>query len=100
MTSYQPSVMLSFTQACPARSSQRRLILLFRVFIVVMSFMCASWAARAAVGGRISGTIADSSGAVVAGAEITAVNGATGVFGTRSDSKGFYSLPGHADWAL
>lgn len=58
--------------------------------------------ARAAVGGRIAGTIVDRTGAVIPDAQITATNTATGIVQqTRSDDAGRYSfedLPvGHYD---
>ena len=50
-----------------------------------------SWAG---ITGSISGIVTDSSGAVISGASVTAVNTQTGVKTTVStDSKGFYSLP-------
>ena len=49
---------------------------------------------RADVTARVSGIIKDPSGAVVSGAEVTAVNEDTRVKeATRSDGKGFYSFP-------
>jgi hypothetical protein len=56
----------------------------------------------ASVTARVSGIIKDSSGAVVTGAEVTAVSEDTGVKAvTRSDAQGFYSFPslaaGHYD---
>ena len=84
------------------RFSQRQLLFLFRNVLLLLALASSTWVALAAVGGRISGTISDTSGAVIIGADITAVNGATGaVRHTQSDSKGFYSfedLPiGHYD---
>ena len=50
-----------------------------------------SWAG---VGGSISGTVTDSSGAVVAKATVTATNTDTGIHQTTAtDDKGFYSFP-------
>src|SRR5271154_6764619 len=50
-----------------------------------------SWAG---VGGTISGTVTDSSGAVVAKATVTATNKDTGIHQTTAtDDKGFYSFP-------
>lgn len=100
MTNYQPSTIDSLSQR--TQFSQRQLIFLFRNLLFLLALASSTWVARAAVGGRISGTISDSSGAVVVGADITALNGATGaVRHTQSDSKGFYSfedLPiGHYD---
>src|ERR1700722_7741528 len=100
MTNYQPSTIDSLSQR--TQFSQRQLIFLFRSLLFLLALASSTWVARAAVGGRISGTISDSSGAVVVGADITALNGATGaVRHTQSDTKGFYSfedLPiGHYD---
>lgn len=58
--------------------------------------------AIAGVTGSISGTVTDKSGAVIAGAEVTARNTETGVQQTvKSDSDGRYSFlslpPGHYD---
>ena len=50
-----------------------------------------SWAG---VGGSISGTVTDSSGAVVIKATVTATNADTGIRQTTAtDGKGFYSFP-------
>ena len=50
-----------------------------------------SWAG---VGGSISGTVTDSSGAVVVKASVTATNNDTGIHQTTvTDEKGFYSFP-------
>src|SRR6202046_716821 len=56
----------------------------------------------AGVGGSISGTVKDSSGAVIPRAEVTAINLDKGVRQTtKSDDKGFYTFPvllvGHFD---
>src|SRR6202046_3328023 len=56
----------------------------------------------AGVGGSISGTVKDSSGAVIPHAEVTAINLDKGVRQTtKSDDKGFYTFPvllvGHFD---
>ncbi|MGB9491076.1 MAG: carboxypeptidase regulatory-like domain-containing protein [Terriglobales bacterium] len=57
---------------------------------VLLSFVCA----RAVVGGRIQGTVKDSSGAVVAKAAVTAVHTSTGVkVSTATDEKGIYAFP-------
>ncbi len=50
---------------------------------------------RAGVGGSISGTVTDISGAVIPKATVTATNIDTGIRQTTaSDAKGFYSFPG------
>ena len=61
-----------------------------------------SWAG---VGGTISGTVTDSSGAVVVKATVTATNADTGISQTTAtDDKGFYSFPnlpiGHYELAV
>ncbi|HZR56472.1 MAG TPA: carboxypeptidase regulatory-like domain-containing protein [Terriglobales bacterium] len=51
-------------------------------------------AAFASINGSISGIVTDSSGAVVTGATVTAVNVQTGIKSTsQTDTKGFYSFP-------
>ncbi|MGC2196066.1 MAG: carboxypeptidase regulatory-like domain-containing protein [Terriglobales bacterium] len=48
----------------------------------------------ASITGSISGVVTDSSGAVIAGAQVVAIDTQTGVRTTvTTDSKGFYSLP-------
>ncbi len=62
----------------------------FLVFVVLL----ASTNVIASVTGSISGTVTDPSGAVVAGANVTAVNDATGIrWHSVGDQKGFYSFP-------
>src|SRR5271165_4163751 len=57
----------------------------------VISLATDSWAG---VGGGISGTVTDSSGAVVVKAAVTATNTDTGIRQTTAtDDKGFYSFP-------
>jgi hypothetical protein len=68
-------------------------------FVFLALFGVAAWAG---VGGSISGTVTDSSGAVVAKANVTATNTDTGIRRTAvTDDKGFYSFPslpiGHYD---
>ena len=74
---------------------------LARLLAVVVSLLCASclWPG---VGGSISGTVVDPSGAVIAKARVTATNSDTGIRQTvTTDGKGFYTLPslaiGHYD---
>jgi Carboxypeptidase regulatory-like domain len=60
------------------------------LFLIAWS-TAASWAG---VGGSISGTVKDTSGAVVVQADITAIDLSTGVRqSTKSDDKGFYTFP-------
>src|SRR5271170_3909389 len=79
----------------------RRFWNLTAAFLVafLMLFAASSWAG---VGGSISGTVTDASGALVAKASVTATNTATGVQqAVATDPKGFYSFPslsiGHYD---
>jgi Carboxypeptidase regulatory-like domain len=56
--------------------------------------LCAAVSVWAGEGGRISGTVKDSSGAVIPKAEVTAADSGTGFHATvETDSKGFYSFP-------
>ena len=69
------------------RSSRSR----FQLFVFTLLAIALSWAA---ITGSISGIVTDSTGAVVAGASVTAINTQTGVKTTvNTDSKGFYGLP-------
>jgi Carboxypeptidase regulatory-like domain/TonB dependent receptor len=55
--------------------------------------LCGTFVARAGVGGSISGTVTDSTGAVIAKASVTVTNVDTGVQQTvGSDEKGLYSF--------
>ncbi|MGB6430717.1 MAG: carboxypeptidase regulatory-like domain-containing protein [Candidatus Acidiferrales bacterium] len=66
-----------------------RLLLLISALI-----SCLSIAAWAGVGGEISGTVRDSSGAVIPKVTITATNTGTGFAqSAATDDKGFYSFP-------
>jgi len=57
-------------------------------------FLCLLTAAWAGVGGTISGTIKDSSGAAIAGASITLVNTGTAARETKTtDNRGVYTFP-------
>ena len=72
-------------------------LLLIASFAVLFAPWC--WAG---VGGSISGTVKDSTGAVIPRAEVTAINLDNGVRQTtKSDDKGFYTFPvllvGHFD---
>jgi hypothetical protein len=68
-----------------------RAILAALVLAMICMTMPMPATAQSTIVGRISGTVTDSSGAVVAGADITATNDATGI--TRhvtTDSSGYY----------
>src|ERR1700735_4357632 len=74
-----------------------KVLLLISAFTALFAPGC--WAG---VGGSISGTVKDSSGAVIPRAEVTAINLDKGVRQTtKSDDKGFYTFPvllvGHFD---
>ncbi len=61
------------------------------VLTFVLSALTLGWAS---ITGGISGVVTDSSGAVVSGAAVVAVNTQTGVKTTvKTDAKGFYNLP-------
>ncbi|HYW48500.1 MAG TPA: TonB-dependent receptor [Bryobacteraceae bacterium] len=62
---------------------------------LITSIVCViTGALFAQVGGRITGTVKDPSGAAVAGAAIAAINSATGVRqATKADDQGVYSFP-------
>ncbi len=77
----------------------KTLILFFGLLVLLPWFVSSAWAG---VGGSISGTVTDPSGAVVPKVTVTAINTDTGIRQTAStDDKGFYSftsLPiGHYD---
>src|SRR5580704_2053525 len=62
------------------------------LFLLIF-LLCGTFVARAGVGGSISGTVTDSSGAVVAKASVTVTNMDTGVQqAVTTDDKGFYSF--------
>jgi hypothetical protein len=66
----------------------------FRCCVMFALFAAAAGAANAAVGGSISGTLKDPSGAVIPNATVIVTNTAQGTqTKTTSDSKGFYSFP-------
>ena len=67
-----------------------------RVFLVLCLFVMVTPASIlwGSVTGSISGTVSDSSGAVIPGASIAALNTGTGVKdSTKTNAQGFYSLP-------
>jgi hypothetical protein len=73
---------------CPKFQSWKRLALLAIVLIMPLTAV-----AQLAGAGAIEGTVTDPSGAIVAGAKVTAQNLATGAVTTRTTTKsGLYSL--------
>jgi len=71
--------------------SKRSLLL---VFVFLFSLGSISAFAQSSGSGTLSGTISDSSGAVIAEAEVTARQTSTGIErSTKTNSNGFYSLP-------
>jgi Carboxypeptidase regulatory-like domain/TonB dependent receptor len=61
--------------------------------LLFIFLLCATFVARASVGGSISGTVTDSTGAVIAKASVTVTNVDTGVQQTiTSDEKGLFSF--------
>ncbi len=78
------------------RDSQRGVVMHLRsrcfvLFLIAMSFTGVAWAG---VTGSISGLVTDPSGAVVAGAQVTAIDTQTGIrTETVTDSRGYYNFP-------
>jgi hypothetical protein len=73
-----------------------------KTLLLIASFILFTPCCWAGVGGSISGTVKDSSGAVIPRAEVTVINLDNGVRQTtKSDDKGFYTFPvllvGHFD---
>jgi hypothetical protein len=65
----------------------------FLILLSLIAFLL-PLAAHAGVGGSVSGTVTDASGAVVARAHITAINTNTGIRqAVITDDRGFYSFP-------
>lgn len=61
---------------------------------LVLVFLLGAAVVWGSVTGSISGTVRDSSGAVIPGASVVALNTETGIeSSTRTDARGFYSLP-------
>jgi hypothetical protein len=76
-----------------------------RVFCIVMLLMSASIGLFGAANGSLSGTLKDTSGAVIAGASVTLVNTALkSQFTAVTNGQGFYSFPalpvGHYDVSI
>ncbi|HXX19336.1 MAG TPA: carboxypeptidase-like regulatory domain-containing protein [Candidatus Acidoferrum sp.] len=69
-------------------------IRLVRYVFFVSFFLLLCTRADAATGGSISGTVKDPSGAVVAAAQVSALNTGTGVVQTtQTNTEGFYAFP-------
>lgn len=65
-----------------------------RCVVLVLLALFLGGVARASTNGSISGLVTDPSGAVVPGAQITALETQTGIREvTKTDSKGYYSFP-------
>jgi hypothetical protein len=76
----------------PARKAPIRGFILFLGALALLP--CFALCARAGVGGCISGTVTDPSGAVVPQATVSATNTNTGIRQTvATDDKGFYAFP-------
>lgn len=65
------------------------------VFVLALTLACSAVRAQNTIsGGSISGQVTDASGGTVAGADVTAVNKATGTqVSTKTNGAGFYSFP-------
>src|ERR1700737_703612 len=76
-------------------TSMKKVVFAVGVFVAFVSCFLVSVPVRAQeTGATLSGTVTDASGAVVAGAQVSAKNAATAVSrDTTSDSSGLYSLP-------
>ncbi|MGA8234559.1 MAG: carboxypeptidase regulatory-like domain-containing protein, partial [Candidatus Acidiferrales bacterium] len=90
----------AFSGAAQTRKTPMLRLILFGGLLILLPWIAlSSWAG---VGGRVSGTVTDPSGAVVAKATVRATNTDTGIQQTAAtDNKGFYSFPslsiGHYD---
>jgi hypothetical protein len=73
------------------KPSKGTLVAVFALIALLALMALSAWAG---VGGSISGTVTDPSGAVVVAATVTVTNTATGIQQTlTTDVKGFYSFP-------
>ena len=80
---------------CPAHTSRRWAVLLFALAAALGVTLCLPSAFAQSGAGAIQGTVADSTGAVIPGANIHVVNTATNVStDTKSNGVGFYQVPG------
>ena len=78
--------------ARPCRAPTRALVRSFGCLTLLVWVSVGAWSS---VGGTISGTVTDPSGAVIPSARVTVSNTDTGVRqAAASDAKGFYSFPG------
>jgi hypothetical protein len=75
--------------------SMKKLVLAVGVFLAfVLCFFASAPVYAQVTGATLSGTITDASGGVVAGAQVSARNTATGIAtDSTTDSAGFYSVP-------
>ncbi len=81
---------MSFSDFLTGATSIKVLVNLFGLFVLLL---CLTLPASAGVGGSISGTVTDSTGAVVPRATVVATNADTTVQQTvTTDDKGFYSF--------
>ena len=78
----------------PATNSSKISVRFSAVLVLLLSALSSSPLGAQVVGGSISGTVSDNSGAVVANAKVLLENLATGVItAVTTNSQGFYSLP-------
>ena len=72
----------------------KRRINLPHIWVCLSFFLCAAVVAWASVAGSVSGTVKDSSGAVVPHVSVTLQEADTGLsYHTQTDNRGFYILP-------
>jgi hypothetical protein len=91
MTDYSACNQLVALKKQPQETLMQRYLKLICVF--VMTMVLASTMAYAAITGAISGTVTDSTGAVIAGVTVEAVNEQTGVrHKVVTNSKGSYTF--------
>src|SRR5208282_2225308 len=67
---------------------------MYRKSAITLTMLFITWPLFAAVGGRITGTVKDPTGASLSGASVVAINSATGVKQVmKTDDQGVYSFP-------
>jgi hypothetical protein len=77
-----------------ATVSKRVLVRISAVLLLLVTVLHSGLLRAQVVGGTISGTVVDNSGAVVANAKVTVQNLSTGVItSVTTNSQGFYSMP-------